>query len=362
MRKDIKPILTLYNWKNALYWLIKYLVVSMQWHIPINIAKPSSPIQYGQKVFLMGSCFTEHIGKGLADLKFETLQNPHGILFGPDAVGKALVSYCTDFIYRTEDLFQLDEIWYSWDHHSRFSSTQLSLCLEKINASQQEASQFIKKTDWLILTLGSSFCYRLSEKAKLASAKVGDRVANCHRAPADWFQKELLSVKEIVELLRNSFQQFRRVNDQGKIMLTISPVRHIRDGVQQNNRSKARLFEAIQLLEEEGEDIYYFPAYELVVDVLRDYRFYDIDLVHPNFAATEFVLEKFMETCMDEKSLDLSKQVKKLMIAFRHRPHQPDTHQHRHFMEQQWQKAKSLQEQFPFLDLQEQLQYFASGK
>lgn len=330
----------------------------MQWSIPIQLNKPASLIQYGEKILLMGSCFTEHIGKGLEDLKFETLQNPHGILFGPDAICKSLTGYCENFRYQPTDLFQWNEVWYSWDHHSRFSDTLPTLCLEKINNSQEQANHFIKEAHWLILTLGSSFCYRLTDKAMLASGSVGDRVANCHRAPADWFQKELLSVHEICELLRNSFQSFSRINPHGKIILTVSPVRHIRDGVQQNNRSKARLFEAIQLLEDEGLDFYYFPAYELVVDVLRDYRFYDIDLVHPNFAATEFVIEKFMETCMEEKTRELSKQVKKLMIAYRHRPQQPNTRQHQEFMEQQWQKTKTLQEEFPFLNLQEQLDYF----
>ncbi|MFZ9694897.1 MAG: GSCFA domain-containing protein [Chitinophagaceae bacterium] len=334
----------------------------MQWSIPIQFNKPSSFIQYGEKILLIGSCFTEHIGKGLDDLQFETLQNPHGILFGPDAICKSISSYCENFRYKQADLFQLNEVWYSWDHHSRFSDTQPTLCLEKINNSQEQASHFIKDAHWLILTLGSSFCYRLTEKAMLASGSVGDRVANCHRAPADWFQKELLSVQEICDLLRKSFLAFKLVNPQGKIILTVSPVRHIRDGVQQNNRSKARLFEAIQLLEEEGLGFYYFPAYELVVDVLRDYRFYDIDLVHPNFAATEYVLEKFMETCMEEKTRELSKQVKKLMIAYRHRPQHPNTRQHQEFIEQQWQKAKTLQEEFPFLNLQEQLDYFAKGK
>jgi GSCFA family len=330
----------------------------MQWSIPIQINKPTSLIQYGEKILLMGSCFTEHIGKGLEDLKFETLQNPHGILFGPDAVTKAITSYCENLRYQQHDLFQLNEVWYSWDHHSRFSDTQSSLCLEKINQSQEKAGQFVKEVNWVILTLGSSFCYRLTEKAILAAGSVGDRVANCHRAPADWFQKELLSVQEICALLRKSFLSFKKINPQVKFILTVSPVRHIRDGVQQNNRSKARLFEAIQLLEEEEVGFYYFPAYELVVDVLRDYRFYDVDLVHPNFAATEFVLEQFMETCMEEKTRELSKQIKKLMIAYRHRPQQPNTRQHLEFMQQQWQKAKALQEEFSFLNLQEQLNYF----
>ena len=333
----------------------------MQWHIPISIKAPDATIKYGDKILLIGSCFTEHIGKGLADLKFEVLQNPHGILFGPDAVCKSVNSYCYNKLYSEKDIFSIDEIWYSWDHHSRFAATDPSVCLEKINNSQKTAHQFIKSANWLIVTLGSSFCYRLTENASLGSHEIGERVANCHRAPANWFLKELLSVQEIVQLLKETFHNFRAQNPVGNIILTVSPVRHIRDGVQQNNRSKARLFEAIQLLEEQGEDFYYFPAYELVIDVLRDYRFYDIDLVHPNFAATEFVLEKFMETCMDEKTGSLSQQIKKLMIAYRHRPQQPDTKQHRHFMEQQLHKAKSLQDQFPYLNLQEEIAYFSSG-
>lgn len=334
----------------------------MQWNIPISIKKPASSIQYGEKLLLMGSCFTEHIGKGLSELKFEVLQNPHGILFGPDAVCNALDGYCLNHQYQQADLFQLNEVWYSWDHHSRFADTDAEKCLATINQSQAKAHAFIKNTDWLIVTLGSSFCYRLTDLANKASNLTGERVANCHRAPADWFTKELIPVQEIVEMLRKSFSLFRQVNPHGKIMLTVSPVRHIRDGVQDNNRSKARLFEAIQLLEEEGLPVYYFPAYELVVDVLRDYRFYDVDLVHPNYAATEYVMEQFLTSCLSVDALDLSRQIKKLLIAYRHRPQQPHTSQHRHFMEQQWQKAMHLQMQFPFLNLAEEIQYFESGK
>lgn len=334
----------------------------MQWNIPISIRKPNFPVQYGDKILLMGSCFTEHIGKGLAELKFDVMQNPHGILFGPDAVCKALNGYCRNQSYQLSDLFLLNDVWYSWDHHSRFASTDSDTCLSMINRSQEQAAAFLKNANWIMLTLGSSFCYRLTEKAILASQSIGDRVSNCHRAPANWFEKELIPVQEIVAMLRASFSLFKQANPHGKIMLTVSPVRHIRDGVQDNNRSKSRLFEAIQLLEEAGEPIYYFPAYELVVDVLRDYRFYDIDLVHPNYAATEYVMEQFLTTCLSEEALELSNQVRKLQIAFRHRPQQPNTSQHRYFMEQQWQKACQLQKQFPFLNLKEEIRYFEAGK
>lgn len=330
----------------------------MQWHLPITIKKPERSIEYGQRILLLGSCFTEHIGEGLKELKFPVMQNPHGILFGPDAVCRALHSYIDNKQYGQEDLFYWQECWHSWDHHSRFSMTAKTDSLAAINASQQAAHSFIQTTDWLILTLGSSFCYKLTAQADRAQCDLHRTVANCHRAPQSWFSKELLKVEEIVQLLRQAFSAFYQLRPQARIMVTISPVRHSRDGAVENNRSKARLFEALQQLEEQGVPFYYFPAFELVVDVLRDYRFYDIDLVHPNYAATSFVLEQFMESCVSVDARSLSEQIKKIVISMRHRPRQPDTQLHRQFLMQQWELTKSLQKQYPQIDLSHELLFF----
>jgi len=330
----------------------------MQWQLPISIKRPDKLISYGERILLVGSCFTEHIGSGLEELKFSVLQNPHGILFGPDAVCQSITSYINNKEYRSEDLFYWQESWHSWDHHSRFSATEKEQCLIGINSAQQEAHQFITQADWLIVTLGSSYCYRLTEKAERAAYPLRYGVANCHRAPQQWFSKELLSVEEIVSMLRDCFLNFYRLRPEARIIVTVSPVRHSRDGLVENNRSKARLFEALQQLEEQKIPFYYFPAFELVVDVLRDYRFYDIDLVHPNYSATNYVLEQFMEHCVSKEAMSLAEQIKKLVMAMRHRPRMPKTQQHLAFLKQHYDMALSLHEQYPAIDLNLELAFF----
>jgi len=323
----------------------------MNFFTPINI-KPLEPaINYRHKLLLTGSCFTEHIGNYLADMKFNVLQNPNGILFDPVSVCNSLVSYIHHKQYTAADLFTLNEGWHSWDHHSRFSHPDKETALLHINASQSAAHTFLKTTDWLIITLGSSFVY------KLADSQVP--VANCHKAPASVFTKHLSTIEEIVTRFDDTIHQLFQFNQHLKIIFTISPVRHLRDGVVDNNRSKARLIEAVHHLVNKFDRLYYFPAYELVIDVLRDYRFYDIDLAHPNYAATQFVLEKFMENCVDEEAGQLSEQIRKLVIARDHKPFNATSGQHKQFLQTQLQKARQLKDQYPFLDLDKEMAYFS---
>jgi hypothetical protein len=246
-------------------------------------------------------------------------------------------------------------VWHSWDHHSRFSNVDANECVRIINESQTKAHSFLKDADWIVITLGSSFFYRLSN-----TDRAGEAVANCHRAPAQWFTKHLLEIDEIVSLLDNCYHQLLQFNPKLNIIFTVSPVRHIRDGVVENNRSKARLIESVHHLVNKFDCLYYFPAYELVIDVLRDYRFYDIDLVHPNYMATEFVLDKFAETCIDDETKLLMEEIKKIVIARKHKPFQPDTNAHRQFLQTHFEKTKALQEKHPFLDLKEELIYFSN--
>lgn len=332
----------------------------MEFMVPINLKPLPVPVRYRDKILLTGSCFTEHIGNALKQVKFPVLQNPNGILFGPDSVCKSLVSYARNKKYTRDDLFLLNETWNSWQHHSRFSHMDAGEALRQINASQQEAHDFLKEAGWLIITLGSAFTYRLSPEADRASEDVGAGVANCHRAPAAWFRKEMLEIEEIKQLLKDCLSQLTAFNPNLKFIFTVSPVRHIRDGVVENNRSKARLIESVHHLIGENPAAYYFPAYELVIDVLRDYRFYDTDLVHPNYPATTFVLEKFTETCIAEEDRDLMNEMKKIMIARRHRAFQPGTKAHQQFLASHFEKARLLKEKHPFLDLAEELVYFSA--
>ncbi len=325
----------------------------------IDLKKLAPPVSYQNKIMLIGSCFTEHIGNALGDLKFSVLQNPNGILFGPDAVCKSLLSYIENKKYTKADLFQLNEVWNSWQHHSRFSTINADEAVSMLNESQQAAHEFLKQADWLIITLGSSFTYRLTHLADTVSQSIGDGVANCHRAPANWFTKEMLEIEDIKSMLEDCLKRLKEYNPKLKFIFTVSPVRHIRDGVVENNRSKARLIESVHSANAKFESAYYFPAYELVIDVLRDYRFYDIDLVHPNYPATEFVLEKFAESCIDEETRLLMQEVKKIVIARKHKPFQPQTKAHQQFLMTHFEKAKALQEKYPFLNLKDELVYFS---
>ena len=330
----------------------------MQFQLPIQIKSPEKQVNYRDKILLIGSCFTEHIGNSLSELKFSVLQNPNGILFDPRSVCSSLLSYIENKKYGKEDLFMLNEVWNSWEHHSRFSNINADECLRNINESQQQAHNFLEDADWLIITLGSSFSYRLTNEATTGGLKNDEGVANCHRAPSQWFNKHLLAIDETISLLGDIYHRLKQFNHKLKIIFTISPVRHIRDGVIENNRSKARLIESVHHMVNKYPGLYYFPAYELVIDVLRDYRFYDVDMVHPNYPATEFVMEKFKEGFIDEQSRQLMEEIKKIVIARKHKPFQPGTNAHKTFLKTHLEKTKELQSKFSFLDLNDEINYF----
>lgn len=324
----------------------------MQFQIPINIPVVSPGIDYRQDIMLMGSCFTEHIGQRLAEVKFRTLQNPNGILFDPISVCNSLVSYMEQEAFHKEQLYYHQELYHSWAHHSRFSDPDPEKVIKVINRSQKEANAFLKSADWLIITLGSANSYKL--------VATGATVANCHKAPAQTFEKHMHTTTEIITALDGMLYRLFRFNTRLKVIFTISPVRHIRDGIMENNRSKARLLEAVHHMVDKFDRLHYFPAYEIVVDVLRDYRFYDIDLVHPNYAATQFVLENFQKTYMDEGTCELMEKLDKIRIARAHKPFHPDSERHRQFREKTRIQIEALQLEHPYLDLREELAFFGT--
>lgn len=326
----------------------------------IDIKPLDIPVKYGDKLFLIGSCFTEHIGNALGGLKYDVLQNPNGILFDPASVVNSIMSYIENRQYQPEQLFLLNEVYNSWAHHSRFSHIDAATAIGIINDSQNQAHRFLQEADWVIITLGSSFSYRLQEAAPGHSAVTGlkNGVANCHRAPQQWFNKHMLEIEETISLLDNCYHRLKKFNPKVKIIFTVSPVRHLRDGVVANNRSKARLIEAVHHMVNKFTDLFYFPAYELVIDVLRDYRFYDIDMAHPNYPATEYVMQRFTESCIDKASQALMQEVRQLIIARNHKAFQPETAAHRRFLQNHAAKAKALQEAHPFFNFTEEIKYF----
>ncbi|MGC4056755.1 MAG: GSCFA domain-containing protein [Chitinophagaceae bacterium] len=324
----------------------------MKFQLDIRIPVPEDTIRYGDGILLIGSCFTEHMSERLAQHRFQIINNPNGILFNPLSVSDSLRSYTREKQYTRSDLFYLNELWNSWDHHTRFSDVDPEAALNRINTEIVQAGNMLRKGKWLIITLGSAFQYYLKESNR--------PVANNHRAPGQWFDKRLLGISDIVDHLSETINLIRESNPELRILFTISPVRHIRDGVIENNRSKARLLEAVHTLCSLPH-VYYFPAYELVIDILRDYRFYDIDMVHPNFAATQFVWEQFAKHYFADDTRALMAQVEELYIARNHRTRFPQTEAHRNFMDKYHARATELQQQLPFLDFSETIRYFASG-
>lgn len=317
----------------------------------LNLPKP---IAYTDKILLIGSCFTEHMSERLSAHKFQVCSNPHGILFNPLSVTESLNSYVKQKTYEKQDLFLLQELWGSWDHHTRFSSTKVEESLEKINEECQSAAHFLQSADWVMITLGSAFQYFLKENNR--------PVANNHRAPANWFEKKLLTIEMITDALLDCISNIRHINPKVQFLFTISPVRHIRDGVVDNNRSKARLLESVHSVCEQIEYAHYFPAYELLIDVLRDYRFYDIDMVHPNYLATQIVWEQFTATCLQPEALPIMEQVLDIVTAKNHRTRFPETQAHAQFLAAYKEKVTKLKLAYPFLNLKEEMEYFETIK
>ncbi|HRD58354.1 MAG TPA: GSCFA domain-containing protein [Ferruginibacter sp.] len=308
-------------------------------------------LKHSDRLFLAGSCFTEQIGSKLAAHKFRLIDNPNGILFNPVSIASSIINYIENKQYRKADLFYHNELWGSWEHHTKFSALTAEDALQKINESQTTANLFLKSADWLMLTLGSAFVYEREGR------KV---VANCHKVPTDKFNKRLLSSEEVISTLDNLIHRLKKFNPKLKIIFTISPVRHLRDGFVENNRSKATLIQSVHHLVDKFEGLQYFPAYELIIDDLRDYRFFAEDMVHPNYAATNYVWEKFVQACIDESSQQLMKEINIINAAMHHKPFNPQSEAHKNFLKVNLQKLEYLATQYDYIDFSKERNFFES--
>ena len=322
-------------------------------------AKPSKyPIEYGDKLMLIGSCFTENIGAKFKSHLFELSENPYGILFNPVSVINALTEIMELRTYKADDLFQHNELWHSWNHHSRFSAIEKETALESINQTIVDAHHFLKSANRLVITLGSAWLYHLTNEAPLGNGQV---VANNHKGPIQWFYKSLMQPNVLQERLQDLVHRLHAFNPNLHIVFTISPVRHLREGLIENNRSKAVLIHAVHELMSQCNQVDYFPAYEYVMDDLRDYRYYAEDLVHPNFAASGYVWDKLVETYMEPKTQAIMKQVAELQLAMNHKPFFIGSVEHQKFLQSCILKTETLMAAHPALSLQDHLAFFKAG-
>lgn len=324
----------------------------MDFFLPFHIQSYPFNISYTDKILFIGSCFSGEIGNKMAGLKFEVLQNPSGILYDPVSIADALFSYIENKPFTETSLFELNGLWHSWKHHSIFSGVDKKEVLKKINRNRSAAHRFLKQAKVLIITVGTAFHYQLKS--------TGEHVVNCHKAPADHFIKTLSSVEEMKPDLLSAFSALRILNPTIKIIFTVSPVRHVRDGVIENNRSKSRLIETVHSIAGEQESVFYFPSYELVTDVLRDYRFYKNDLVHPNETAVNFVFRKFCDSFLDELSEAVMREIERVIAAVNHHPFLKESAAHQKFMASQLANINKIESKYPFINLSEEKKYFAN--
>ena len=323
----------------------------MKLHLEFTPKPFDTTIVHSDNLLLIGSCFTENIGTKLKQFKFSVLENPNGILFNPISITKSLDSYIENKQYSEEELFYTNESWNSWEHHSRFSHPDKSTCLNGINQSQEQAHDFLKKADWVLVTLGSAFVYELENK---------NVAANCHKIPTDKFNKRLLSVDEIIGALQSTINKLHAFNPNIKLIFTISPVRHLRDGFIENNRSKALLIQGVHQLVTSNTNTFYFPAYELVIDDLRDYRFYAEDMVHPNYGATNYVWDKFIATCINDSAQALMEEINIINAAKSHKPFNPTSEQHKKFLQKNLELVKKIKAEHSYINFDEEINYFTS--
>jgi len=310
----------------------------MDFILPFNIKKPARQINIGQPVLLLGSCFAEEIGTKMQERKFNAQVNPHGILYNPNIICDALSDYIENKIYNHADLFEHKELWQSFNHHGRFSGKDATSCLAAINAEINEAHTLLKKANWLIVTFGSAFAY--------VHKKSNSIVANCHKLPSADFEKVLLHKTQIVSLWDKQITALKKFNPNLNILFTVSPVRYVRDGLIENNRSKGILLDVVHSLMEENKNCFYFPAYEIVIDELRDYRFFKEDLVHPNHLAVNYVWNKFVASFCDDETKSFLAEYEPLLKSLNHRPLQENTEAYKKFKAELEEKISVLQKKY----------------
>lgn len=316
----------------------------------INIPASKNKINYHSRCFFIGSCFTESIGNYLKDLKFQTDINPFGIVYNPVSIKNSIDFLLKGKCFTEKDLDFYNDVWFSFHHHSRFSGTDKKRCLKKINDVLQFSSDFFKKSDFLFITLGTSYIYTHKEKNIV--------VSNCHKLPSETFTKSLMQPEEFFSAYSSLIKKIKTTNPALKIIFTISPVRYANDGFIENQRLKSVLFVAVHKIIEKFENCFYFPAYEIMMDELRDYRFYANDMIHPSDTAIDYIRQKFTETYIDPASQEIMTEIKKLVQAKNHKTFFHDTPAHKKFLKKNMQKILEMKKIFPFLNLQEFEDYF----
>lgn len=311
--------------------------MELQSHIPLQSSKKG--IDLNSNVLLIGSCFSDSIGAKLRYYQFKAEVNPFGVIFNPISIQKLIARVVQQDYFSETDFFEDGGLWKSYELHSEFVKSSNESALLEANTKLNEVSVDLTKATHIIITLGTAWVYEL-----IASSEV---VSNCHKQDSKLFDKRLLSVDEIQIPLKEIIRLVRSINPEITFVFTISPVRHTKDGFVENQRSKSHLITALHHVLDKDQSLDYFPSYEILMDELRDYRFYDRDLIHPNALAVDYIWEKFMEVSVDQNTKNDLKRIGKIQSGLSHNAFQPNSEAHQKFLKTIAEQIAALEEKYP---------------
>jgi len=275
------------------------------------IPKFTFHISHQDHILLLGSCFSDHIGTFLTNHRFNVLSNPFGTLFNPVSIANAIKMSLEPKLFTEDYLYYFDNHWVSFAHHGSFAHLNKNILRQKVEEQLNITKTFLQKTNFLFLTFGTAFCYQFLERDLI--------VANCHKIPNNMFRRFRLQIDEIVMIYLEMIQTLREINPSIKIIFTVSPIRHLGDGFHENQLSKSVLHLAVERLTDPKKN-FYFPAYEILIDDLRDYRFYAEDMCHPSASAVNYIEEIFKETFFSQETQEKVKEIEKENKFLNHKP------------------------------------------
>lgn len=318
----------------------------MEFHTKIDIPKYAFGISYKNRYLFIGSCFAENIGNKLVATKIPTSVNPTGILYNPISIRESILNALSAKKYTAEDVFFSGGTWNSFDFHSHFSNVDKEACIESINSASQTLKHQIETADVMFVTFGTSYVYELSEN--------GEIVSNCHKQPEKLFNRRLLPVREIVGTWSGCIEKITAINPKLRIVFTVSPIRHWRDGAHQNQISKSTLHIAINELNAKLGNTFYFPAYEIMMDELRDYRFYAADMVHPSETAVQYIWECFGDAFFSDQTKSAIARIEKITAAAKHRPLNPQSDEYKKFCSRMLDEIEKVKAEYGEIDFSEE--------
>jgi hypothetical protein len=324
----------------------------MKFRTPIEIPESRFKLNHSTPALMLGSCFIENIGDKLHYYKFPFMTNPFGVLYNPFSIKNAIEIISGKQNINEQIIHEYNERWFSFYHDTSFSSRYKEELMQHINKTNQEAANYLKKASFLIITFGTSWVFRHVEKDMI--------VANCHKLPSKFFKRELLSPEEIINDYISLIEEIHKLNPDIDITFTVSPIRHWRDGAVENQLSKATLIYSIHKIIEHFPEIEYFPSYEIVMDELRDYRFYAEDMIHLNKTAIDYIWERFSESYISKSAQSLMNEVEKIQKAKHHRPFNPASPEYQKLIDKQIENINQLSKKHHSIDLSDEMDYFKS--